>query len=41
MAPQTIRSETINIVLFEHEGGHGKAETPEAFAEAIRLISEN
>jgi glycosyltransferase involved in cell wall biosynthesis len=41
VAPQTIRSETINIVLFEHEGGHGKAETPEAFAEAIRLISEN
>lgn len=39
--PQPLRSETINIVLFEHEGGHGKAETPEAFAEAMRLVSEH
>lgn len=31
-------SDNLNIITFEHEGGHGKAETPECFTKAIKII---
>lgn len=33
------RTNSLNIRLFEHEGGHGKAETTEFFSEAMRLLN--
>ncbi|OOF09574.1 hypothetical protein [Salinivibrio sp. PR919] len=32
------QSDGLNIILFEHEGGHGKAETPECFTKAMNII---
>lgn len=31
----------LRCVLFKHEGGHGKAETPEAFATALRILQRD
>ncbi|ODP99291.1 hypothetical protein [Salinivibrio sp. SS2] len=32
------QSDGLNIILFDHEGGHGKAETPECFTKAMNII---